>query len=346
MIALPIFTVCARNIHRVMPADRVEKSKVSEARQVDLKDRAIHASFILLMVLHPPLSLFNIKMLACRQYNDESVLKYDTATDCETSSVCMGSAITFLIFYTFGIPLLVFCTLRRYMSPAGKERFKGTATGKSAAKRLGFICGKYEPQFFYYETLEMTRKFLLVAASNTIRGTYAPLVTKFVITSFFFVVLVKTAPFNSPLLDTVVQTSHFCSMMTLFFGLLSAIDFWEDEGIDETIPNTIIMIIMFMPLFVAFYIVGLAMWEISRFQAKALKVKTLKMRVKLAEKRKEALDAVGRRIEHANIRSSCDVHHHPPPTEAEAAKNVQRVFRGHKARKHVRANTAMSSTAT
>ena len=50
-----------------MPADRVEKSKVSEARQVDLKDRAIHASFILLMVLHPPLSLFNIKMLACRQ---------------------------------------------------------------------------------------------------------------------------------------------------------------------------------------------------------------------------------------------------------------------------------------
>ena len=250
---------------------------------------------------------------ACRdlaQYNDESVLKYDTATDCETSSVCMGSATTFLIFFTFGIPFLVYCTLRRYMSPAGKERFKGTATGKSAAKRLGFICGKYESQFFYYETIEMTRKFLLVAASQTIRGTCepprhtpprpparqpaatrhsyscvrsfappthvpalppgadAPLVTKFVIASFFFVLLVKTAPFNSPLLDTVVQTSHFCSTMTLFFGLLSAIDFWEDEGIDETIPNTIIMIVMFMPLFVAFYIVSLALWEISRFQVR------------------------------------------------------------------------------
>jgi len=277
------------------------------------------------------------------------VLKYDTATDCETSSVCMGSAITFLIVYTFGIPFLVFCTLRRYMSPAGKERFKGTAAGKSAAKRLGFICGKYEPQFFYYETLEMTRKFLLVAASNSIRGTYAPLVTKLVISFFFAVLLIKSAPFNSPLLDTVVQTSHFCSTMTLFFGLLSAIDFWEDEGIDETIPNTIIMIIMFMPLLVSLYIVSLAVWEISRFQAKKLKVKTLKMRVKLAEKRKEALDAVGRRIEHAEAEAAKAVHavgRSIEHAEAEAAKDVQKVFRGHKARKHVRANTATSSTAT
>jgi len=234
------------------------------------------------------------------------------------------------------------------MSPAGKERFKGTQMGKSSAKRLAFICGKYEPQYWYYDCLEMTRKFLLVAASQTIRGTYAPLVTKFVITAFFFVLLVKTGPFNSPLLDLVVQTSHFCSMCVLFFGLLSAIDFWEDEGIDPTIPNTTIMVIMFAPLFVAFYIVSLALWEISRFQAKALKVKTLKMRVKLAEMRKNTYDDIHDRVDDANKRihsaeSSLRVE---PPTMGQAVTHVQKVFRGHKARNATRANAAKTATSS
>lgn len=132
--------------------------------------------------------------------------------------------------------------------------------------------------------------------------------------------------------------------MTLFFGILSAIDFWEDEGINETIPNTIIIIIMFMPLFVAFYIVGLALWEVSRFQAKALQVKTLKMRVKMAEKRKAALDAIDHRIDEANKRIMHG-NHMALPSESEAAMYVQKIFRGHEVRKTLRANTATSSTA-
>ena len=32
--------------------------------------------------------------------------------------------------------------------------------------RLGFICGKFEADFWYYELLEMTRKTLLMAVAG------------------------------------------------------------------------------------------------------------------------------------------------------------------------------------
>ena len=53
--------------------------------------------------------------------------------------------------------------------------------------------------------IEITRKFLLTGVSTLLRGgTYSQLLLKIVITFFFFMILVRTTPFNSPQLDLLV----------------------------------------------------------------------------------------------------------------------------------------------
>ena len=80
--------------------------------------------------------------------------------------------------------------------------------------------------------IEITRKFLLTGVSTLLRGgTYSQLLLKIVITFFFFMLLVRTTPFNSPQLDLLVCTTHFCTLMTLMGGLMSKIGFFAAEGV-------------------------------------------------------------------------------------------------------------------
>ena len=81
------------------------------------------------------------------------------------------------------------------------------------------------------------------------------------ISGFFFTVLVRCTPFNSERLDLLVCCSQFCTLATLWFALMSKIGFFAEEGVSEGMMETILMLIMFFPVFLAVYIVGLAIYE-------------------------------------------------------------------------------------
>ena len=71
----------------------------------------------------------------------------------------------------------------------------------------------------------------------------------------------RCTPFNSEKLDLLVVTGQFCSLATLFFMLMMKIGFFEEEGVDDGVMNNILMFIMFLPLFVASYIISAAIHE-------------------------------------------------------------------------------------
>ena len=108
----------------------------------------------------------------------------------------------------------------------------------------------------------MTRKTGLMAVTSFIRkGSYAQLFAKMLISGFFLVLLVRCSPFNSKRLFLLVSVGQFCSLATLFFMLMMKIGFFEEEGVDDGVMNNILMFIMFLPLFVASYIISAAIHE-------------------------------------------------------------------------------------
>ena len=200
-------------------------------------------------------------LTCCAQYNDVRVLSGFKDIECG-SGTCTAVALVFVCLYTLGVPIYVYLSLRAYLSPAAKNRFKGNPILARYKARIGFICGKYEAQFWYYELLEMTRKTGLMAVTSFIRkGSYSQLFAKMLISGFFFVVLMRCSPFNSKKLSLLVITGQFCSLATLFFMLMMKIGFFEEEGVDVGVMNSILMFIMFFPLFVAIYIIGAAIHE-------------------------------------------------------------------------------------
>merc|ERR1711865_1042085 len=279
----PAFYTVAQRLHFLAPKGAVwklpfprgwkgstikEKMFVTQKRLGKLLDRSIHVNMICLMVAHPPLSKMLLGCLECSWFNDLSVLKADKRLDCAAVPQCNGTAGAFLLLYTVGVPLLVGLSLRFYLSPEAKAKFKGTPMLARAKARFGFLCGKYEADFYAYEVLEICRKFLLTGVATLLRGgTYSQLLCKIVITFFFFMLL--------------VCTTHFCTLMTLMGALMSKIGFFAAEGVPPEAAGYIMLIIQFFPMFVAFYIVSMAMREIHADKARrakeALKAKRSKL---------------------------------------------------------------------
>jgi len=276
-LALPCFYFCARRVHWLVPkscAKLRKKATVADARMDKLLDRSLHVNVLLAMVAHPPVSKFLLNNLQCSSFNELDVLENDKRLGCGTERMCTGTAGFFMLLYTVGIPLTLGLTLRKYLSPAGKKRFAGTRVTARAKARFGFTCGKYEAEFYAYEVLEITRKYLLTGVSTLVRGgTYSQLVCKIVITMFFFTILVRTTPFNSPQLDMLVCTTHLCTLLTLMASLMMKVGFFEREGVSVEVVAYIMLAVQFFPMMVAFYIVGMALKEISHEKAVAAKTK-------------------------------------------------------------------------
>ena len=213
------------------------------------------------MALHAPISKKLVSIVDCAHYNDVKVLAGFKDIECGSGS-CTAIALVFVCLYTLGVPTWLYLTLRAYLSPPAKERYKNNPILARYKARIGFTCGKYEAAFWFYELLEMTRKTGLMAVTSFIRkGSYAQLFAKMLISGFFLVLLVRCSPFNSKRIFLLVTTHQFCSLATLFFMLMMKIGFFEEEGVDDGVMNNILMFIMFLPLFVASYIISAAIHE-------------------------------------------------------------------------------------
>ena len=148
------------------------------------------------------------------------------------------------------------------MSPWAKSYRAGNPLLARYKARLGFVCGKYEEGFWYYELLEMTRKTGLMAVTSFLQtGSYNQLFAKLFISGFFIVVLFRCSPFTSAQLNLLVTTSQFCTLATLFFALMSKIGFFADEAVSVSNLNGVLMGIMFAPLAVGVVIVGSAFYD-------------------------------------------------------------------------------------
>ena len=279
----------SRSVRRCMPARWQGAFAVSEAQKEKFVDRSIHANVIVALVAHPPLSKLLLNSVECQRFNDVAVLRADVSLGCGTEPLCTGTAGVFMLVYTVGIPVALGLYLRRFLSPAGKERHAKTPVLARAKARVGFTCGKYEAQYYAYEVIEMTRKYLLTGASTLIhRGTYGQLVAKIVITFLFFAILTRTTPFNSPRLDMLVCTSHFCTLMTLMAALMIEIGFFEAEGVSEEAVGYTMLSIQFTPLLVALWIIGQAFYE-----------KQYEKYLRAQEKARRAKEATKLKVSHA-----------------------------------------------
>ena len=207
-----------------------ERKRVTQERLNVLVDRCYHGNAIVLMILHPTVSKKLASILACRYYNDTYVVQAAKTLSCG-DPICVVTGVFFFLLYTVGIPVYVWYSLRQFASPQAIVRLGKSPMLARYRARMGFICGKFERDFWYYELLEMTRKTLLMAVAAFIQqGGFLAIFAKIFVSGFFFAILFRSSPFNSDKVDMLVTTSQLCTLATLFFALMMKIGFFEEEG--------------------------------------------------------------------------------------------------------------------
>ena len=65
-----------------------------------------------------------MSIIDCAQYNDVRVLSGFKDIECG-SGACTAVTLVFICLYTLGVPFYVYLSLRAYLSPKAKERYKG-----------------------------------------------------------------------------------------------------------------------------------------------------------------------------------------------------------------------------
>jgi len=224
-----------------------ERKRVTQERLNVLVDRCYHGNAIVLMILHPTVSKKLASILACRYYNDTYVVQAAKTLSCG-DPICVVTGVFFFLLYTVGIPVYVWYSLRQFASPQAIVRLGKSPMLARYRARMGFICGKFERDFWYYELLEMTRKTLLMAVAAFIQqGGFLAIFAKIFVSGFFFAILFRSSPFNSDKVDMLVTTSQLCTLATLFFALMMKIGFFEEEGVPKDVMGQILIYIMFLP---------------------------------------------------------------------------------------------------
>jgi hypothetical protein len=118
--------------------------------------------------------------------------------------------------------------------------------------RFGFVYARYEPQFWFWETTEMLRKFVLCGLMIFIKqGSMTQLAVSILCGAFFLCAHVKYQPFEDDLDDNLQSAALFATFLTL----TAAIMLKSGEGGPSTTA-----LLMFTNLFV----VAIAMYALVR----------------------------------------------------------------------------------
>lgn len=156
-----------------------------------------------------------LQTFKCREIAGTWYLEADYHLQCYTSDWSIHAIVATLglLMYSLGIPVLDYLLLQR-------NRHK-LFTGSKFRARYGFIFFRYEPQYFWYESVEMLRKFSLGGVVMFVQsGSMMQCVAAIMMSTVFLVIHGKFQPFDDDLDDDLQSVSLIGTFLTLIAATL------------------------------------------------------------------------------------------------------------------------------
>ena len=163
------------------------------------------------VVAHVQISTEALRLLNCSEEVDGvSYLKADFHIDC-ASAERRGNAVAaavVLVVFSLGVPLMSAVLLRRSLQRQSQARSKGRAA-------LQFLIDGFKDRYYYWECVQMLRKFLIVAVSVLTSGTTLQLALGMGIVCIFLVLQAMANPFKNRIQDSLELAAHSAAATTL-----------------------------------------------------------------------------------------------------------------------------------
>jgi len=156
-----------------------------------------------------------LKLFVCEEVEGVHYMTSDYRLQCSGEEYATYSLIASLgiLVYPIGCPLLYWFILKRHEHKLHSS--------KECLARYGFVYERYEPDYYWWEVVEMIRKFLLTGVILFLApGSIAQLAMALLIASYFMAAHVKCEPFSNPEENHLQSVSLISTVLVLVLGIM------------------------------------------------------------------------------------------------------------------------------
>jgi len=206
--------------------------------------------FYVLFLVYPKTSRVILSMFNCYQFADGSEVVVDSFTlSCNAAykSTIWPIAAVFTFVYPLGVPIVLLYKLYVHKDVL-YDRVTGEASGV-AAKKFGGMYSMYEPQYYYWEVVELYRKLFLCGVLQFVQPGSG---TQIVICIAFTTIYASIFSYCSPLKERSDVLLEVCSELEIFSvafaALLLKLNLTKEEKHDEAAFDAVLVALMLLPL--------------------------------------------------------------------------------------------------
>mmetsp|Transcript_17203 Transcript_17203/g.12286 ORF Transcript_17203/g.12286 Transcript_17203/m.12286 type:complete len:422 (+) Transcript_17203:512-1777(+) len=181
----------------------------------NLSARVVASFIIVLFLVHPDIVKYMISIFNCYNVDGEYRVFDNMSIVCYQGNFnlyAFGVGLPGILIWGLGIPLFIYLLLKQVRTKlhllATKEKY-------------GFLYRGYKKQFYYWESVIMYRKFILVFIQVFVQayGVITQALVVYMLLIIFLSVNTKKKPFVSLALNDLETYSLMSSMITIYCGL-------------------------------------------------------------------------------------------------------------------------------
>ena len=222
----------------------------------NLKERFIYTLILFVFILYPASTDTILKIFKCDEVEDNWYLTADLSIQCFNSKwyKYAGVAILFTFLYIIGIPYYFHWILKN-----NKDKLHN----KNFSYKYGFIYKGYKDNFWWFETVEMTKKLILMATIIFLEES----ATRIMIAMIIVFVYVLYISYYRPLIEKQDNILNIMSgteiFLVLFCGLIYEVKLDVQDSYNEYAFQGFIFLLIVSALIVGNYQIIKAILTVS-----------------------------------------------------------------------------------
>jgi len=262
---------------------------------LELLETALPPLLKVFFLAYPLVTNVAFEAFACHKFTESEWLKADVSIQCGTPAHHTAIARAWVAIVLYPIGLLALNGGLLYA--ARKAILKTRPTGLSRA--IGFLYREFEPQFFWWELVEMLRRFVLVGLMVLAQGSMVQLVMGTLLSAFFLLFQIQASPYASMADDFLASAVSFglvtvflCSIAFKYDSLVGLEDISSKMSIEQQgyyIVNQMLLSIIMLASVVGALVFSLVLFvvqfgvEARRLQQEVQSLKARRLRYKTSD---------------------------------------------------------------
>lgn len=226
MMLLPLGCACLVQLLAMLAAQCALSKGERAVYEVAMRPETCTLQLWMLFLLYPSLARAAIKPFDCISVGESRVLRADSSISCDGADwyLLAGIGVIGTVVYSLGFPLV--CFLITWAAHNSGSDHDDRATRRAARARL--LSRSYVPEYWWWESLEVLRKYLLTSVISIVEpNSWLPVYLGAIISVCAILLLVSSQPY-ADLLCGRLQT--FCLGQLVFTYMTAMVLFDHGMG--------------------------------------------------------------------------------------------------------------------